>query len=286
MKRAGKRVLAPAAKWEHEYNTWEFPEMYAAWPYRLVGVTQPETLQLAATRGTPSPRGDRAPGLCQAGLLVAVHRGQRGRAAAGPRAKTRDHRQAVRRRRAACRYPAFFGPGHDWMPDHNWGGSGMVGLQEMLLAAEPGPRGRDLSAACLAQGVGCPLSPAHRGTNPRGRRSRERAADPPFGGPAQPLEECGSRDRVADAVAEQTWFAAPVCLPVRLPLSRPEPRQSMSLVRLHLCTRFSGVNPGSPSGTFAGPGPSSPGRRGLSARAPPANTPARRRPRARRPSRA
>ena len=29
------------------------------------------------------------------------------------------------------RFPAFWGPGHDWTPDHNWGGSGMIGLQEM-----------------------------------------------------------------------------------------------------------------------------------------------------------
>jgi hypothetical protein len=40
-----------------------------------------------------------------------------------------------------ARFPAFFGPGHDWLPDHNWGGSGMTGIQEMLLAPEPGPRG-------------------------------------------------------------------------------------------------------------------------------------------------
>lgn len=31
------------------------------------------------------------------------------------------------------RFPTFWGPGHDWTPDHNWGGSGMLGLQEMLL---------------------------------------------------------------------------------------------------------------------------------------------------------
>lgn len=31
------------------------------------------------------------------------------------------------------RFPAFWGPGHDYTPDHNWGGCGMVGLQEMLL---------------------------------------------------------------------------------------------------------------------------------------------------------
>lgn len=41
-----------------------------------------------------------------------------------------------------ARFPAFFGPGHDWLPDHNWGGSGMTGLQEMLLAPEPGPEGK------------------------------------------------------------------------------------------------------------------------------------------------
>lgn len=30
-------------------------------------------------------------------------------------------------------YPTFWGPGYDWAPDHNWGGSGMIGLQEMLM---------------------------------------------------------------------------------------------------------------------------------------------------------
>jgi hypothetical protein len=31
------------------------------------------------------------------------------------------------------RFPAFWGPGFDWTPDHNWGGSGAIGLQEMLM---------------------------------------------------------------------------------------------------------------------------------------------------------
>jgi hypothetical protein len=34
------------------------------------------------------------------------------------------------------RFPAFWGPGFDWLPDHNWGGSGMIGLQEMLLQTD------------------------------------------------------------------------------------------------------------------------------------------------------
>ena len=36
-------------------------------------------------------------------------------------------------RNSPRRYPTFWGPGHDWVPDPNWGGSGMIGLQEMLL---------------------------------------------------------------------------------------------------------------------------------------------------------
>jgi hypothetical protein len=41
-----------------------------------------------------------------------------------------------------ARFPAFFGPGHDWLPDHNWGGAGTTGIQEMLLAPEPGVNGK------------------------------------------------------------------------------------------------------------------------------------------------
>jgi len=34
------------------------------------------------------------------------------------------------------KFPAFWGPGFDWTPDHNWGGSGMIGLQEMILQTD------------------------------------------------------------------------------------------------------------------------------------------------------
>jgi hypothetical protein len=34
------------------------------------------------------------------------------------------------------RFPTFWGPGFDWVPDHNWGGSGMIGLQEMLMQVD------------------------------------------------------------------------------------------------------------------------------------------------------
>lgn len=31
------------------------------------------------------------------------------------------------------RYPTLWGSGHDWVPDHHWGGSRMIGVQEMLM---------------------------------------------------------------------------------------------------------------------------------------------------------
>ena len=35
------------------------------------------------------------------------------------------------------RFTAFYDPGFDWAPDHNRGGAGMIGLQEMLLQETP-----------------------------------------------------------------------------------------------------------------------------------------------------
>jgi hypothetical protein len=34
------------------------------------------------------------------------------------------------------RFPAFWGPGFDWVPDHNWGGSGMIGFAGMLMQVD------------------------------------------------------------------------------------------------------------------------------------------------------
>ena len=35
------------------------------------------------------------------------------------------------------RFPVFWEPGFDWAPDHNRGGSAMIGLEEMLLQETP-----------------------------------------------------------------------------------------------------------------------------------------------------
>ncbi len=43
---------------------------------------------------------------------------------------------ALKLKNSGRRFPAFWGPGFDWTPDHNWGGSGMIGLQETLMQTD------------------------------------------------------------------------------------------------------------------------------------------------------
>jgi hypothetical protein len=58
------------------------------------------------------------------------------------RAKERAIYKMANTAEPQARFPAFFGPGHDWLPDFNWGGAGMTGIQEMLLIPEPGSNGK------------------------------------------------------------------------------------------------------------------------------------------------
>ena len=138
--RQGRKALLPARKWERDYNKWEPIEMYAAWPYRLVGITQPATLQLARDTWETVPA-DRAR-LCKQDYSWMANVANMAALAWPDQAKARAIYKLANTAAPQARFPAFFGPGHDWLPDHNWGGSGMTGLQEMLLAPEPGKSGK------------------------------------------------------------------------------------------------------------------------------------------------
>ena len=138
--RDGVRSLLPAKSFEKEHNRWEPIEMYAAWPYRWVGITQPDTLQLARDTWRSLPK-NRA--RCQQFDFSWMANVANVAALAWPEeSEKRRDLQTGQHRRPASAIPGVFGPGHDWIPDHNWGGSGMTGLQEMLLAPEPGPQGK------------------------------------------------------------------------------------------------------------------------------------------------
>lgn len=133
--RDGRLSLLPAKLWERSYNKWEPIEMYAAWPYRMVGVTKPETMQLARDTWETIPA-DRAR-LCKQDYSWMANVVNMAALAWPDTAKARAIYKMANTTAPQVRFPAFFGPGHDWLPDHNWGGSGMTGIQEMLMAADP-----------------------------------------------------------------------------------------------------------------------------------------------------
>jgi hypothetical protein len=133
--RDGRLSLLPAKSWTKEYNKWEPIEMYAAWPYRMVGVTKPETMQLARDTWETVPA-DRAC-LCKQDYSWMANVINMAALAWTDSAKTRAIYKMANINAPQARFAAFFGPGHDWLPDHNWGGSGMTGIQEMLMAADP-----------------------------------------------------------------------------------------------------------------------------------------------------
>jgi hypothetical protein len=127
--------MLPAKSWKNEYNKWEPIEMYAYWPYRMVGVTKPKTIQLARDTWETIPA-DRAR-LCKQDYSWMANVVNMAALAWPDSAKKRAIYKMANISAPQARFPAFFGPGHDWLPDHNWGGSGMTGIQEMLMAADP-----------------------------------------------------------------------------------------------------------------------------------------------------
>jgi hypothetical protein len=120
----GHEVLAPARGWSDIMNV-ELPQLYGVFPYPDFGIGLPELEVARATYEAPAEiDGQRdhiswhQDGIFAArlGLTAEAHRIARLKLTDGP-----------------LRFPAFWGPGHDWTPDHNWGGSGMIGVQEMLV---------------------------------------------------------------------------------------------------------------------------------------------------------
>jgi hypothetical protein len=103
-------------------------------------MTQPATLQLARDTWETVPA-DRAR-LCKQDYSWMANVANMAALAWPEKAKERAIYKLANTAAPQARFPAFFGPGHDWLPDHNWGGSGMTGLQEMLLAPEPGKNGK------------------------------------------------------------------------------------------------------------------------------------------------
>ncbi|MBD2722136.1 DUF5703 domain-containing protein [Hymenobacter armeniacus] len=123
----GHTLLAPAKSWERLNNT-ESPQLYPVFPWGVYGVGKPG---LDTARNTYLYDADVQKFRSHVGWkqhnIFAARLGLIAEAAELTVKKLQD---------SGRRFPAFWGPGYDWAPDHNWGGSGMIGLQEMLLQTD------------------------------------------------------------------------------------------------------------------------------------------------------
>lgn len=123
----GLTMIAPAKTWERVNNI-ETPQLYPVWPWQFYGVAVSDSAELEIARNTyfhdPDALKFRAVTGWKQDNIWAACLGLTDEAFDLNSRKWAD---------GAHRFPAFFGPGYDWTPDHNWGGSAMIGLQEMLL---------------------------------------------------------------------------------------------------------------------------------------------------------
>ncbi len=123
----GHTVIAPCEfPQDYQLGNGELTQMNTVFPYHTFGLHKPETLTLA--RDTYIYGWDTEDQYIGCGWhtnnAVAARMGMADEAMKYTRYKLAD---------SGRRFPAFWGPGHDYTPDHNQGGCGMVGLQEMLL---------------------------------------------------------------------------------------------------------------------------------------------------------
>ena len=122
----GHKVLAPAANLRTK-GCGEIPELYPVFPYDRYGLGR-DGLDMAR-EAWKRTGGNKGYASWQQGGIFCARLGLADQAAGYAIRKLAD---------SGRRFPTFWGPGHDWVPDHNWGGSGMIGLQEMLLQAHSG----------------------------------------------------------------------------------------------------------------------------------------------------
>jgi len=123
----GHTTIAPAKLWERINNT-ESPQLYPVYPWGIYGMGKPglDTAINTFKYDTDVLKFRSYVGWKQDNIFAA-RLGLTEDAAKLTTAKLKD---------SGRRFPAFWGPGFDWVPDHNWGGSGMIGLQEMLMQVD------------------------------------------------------------------------------------------------------------------------------------------------------
>lgn len=122
----GKKRILPAEKVLEEAKNCENPELYCVFPYRLYGVGKPD---LDAARNTFTKRITRASTCWSQDDTQAAYLGM-----ADEASKILVNRFS--QKHPGSRFPAFWGPNYDWIPDQDHGGNGVMAVQTMLLQAD------------------------------------------------------------------------------------------------------------------------------------------------------
>jgi len=121
----GLRMLAPAERFADKHNI-ENPELYAVFPYRRIAIGRPgielgiEALKRREDRGNFGWRQDDI-FMAYLGLTEQAREYVVGRA---------------RKWHEGSRFPAFWGPNYDWIPDQDHGGVLMKAVQAMLIQTD------------------------------------------------------------------------------------------------------------------------------------------------------
>jgi hypothetical protein len=119
---ARDRIFQPGESWKHYQNA-ECPQFYPLFPFNRFMLGRDD---MTVFRNTWKH------GEFPKDLLMSWHQDGIFFARMGMVKEAADYNMK-KLENSPRRFPTFWGPGHDWVPDHNWGGSGMIGLQEMLL---------------------------------------------------------------------------------------------------------------------------------------------------------
>lgn len=121
---SGYITIAPAQSYERIQNV-ESPQLYPVFPWDMFGIGKPGLDTAVNTwKYDPLVNKFRSHLGWKQDVIWAARLGLIG-----------DAKELIEKKlgNSDNRFPAFWGPGFDWTPDNNWGGSGMIGLQEMLM---------------------------------------------------------------------------------------------------------------------------------------------------------
>jgi len=122
---SGGAYFKPAENYEH--RNWVCPEMFPLYPYELYGLGLPD-LDIVRRTFQATGASRKATTAWQPANIFAARLGDL-ESARDLNVRKMDN--------GPFRFPAFWPEDIDWAPDHNWGGCGMIGVQEMLMQTHP-----------------------------------------------------------------------------------------------------------------------------------------------------